>query len=225
MPPSWVGAMRHSMRRTGSGMSKWTPASSSTVRSASSCIQSRNASLPSMNRAGSSSSSCAASAMVPPGTNPSAIVLHLVLDAPQLLPAPGVGLLEVHPGAEEVAGGQLVVLAAHRVVVPALRRHLVGEEAAERGDGLGRLRGVPLEVCPSAPVGRRRHERGEHARGRRPGRSTGGPGRPPRRTAAWRRRGRPAPTPAACGGSRRASGRPPRDARRCCASPPRWWCP
>ena len=46
---------------------------------------------------------------------------HLVLDAAQLLPAPGVGLLEVDGGAEEVARAERVALAADGVLVPAPR--------------------------------------------------------------------------------------------------------
>ena len=68
MPPSLVGASMHSMRRIGSGMSKWTPAISSMVRSASSCIQPRNASRPWILRDSSASRCTTASAYVAPGT-------------------------------------------------------------------------------------------------------------------------------------------------------------
>ena len=66
MPPSWVGAIRHSIRRTGSGMSKWVSAMSARVRSARSCIQSRKLSAPSIRRAGSLSMWATASAIVAP---------------------------------------------------------------------------------------------------------------------------------------------------------------
>ena len=73
MPPSLVGASRHSIVRIGSGMSKCTSAISATVRSASSCIQSRKRSRPSMERAGSPSRAATASSTVLPGTMRSAV--------------------------------------------------------------------------------------------------------------------------------------------------------
>ncbi len=68
MPPSAVGAIMHSIRRAGSGMSKWRPCISPIVRSASSCIQSRKASPPAIFRAGSASSAATASSTPPPDT-------------------------------------------------------------------------------------------------------------------------------------------------------------
>jgi len=57
-----------SIRRAGSGMSKWVPCSSAMVVSAKSCIQARSASRPTIRRCGSASSAAAASATDPPGT-------------------------------------------------------------------------------------------------------------------------------------------------------------
>ena len=109
------------------------PASSARVRSESSCIQSRNASLPSMLRSGSASSSAAASSIDAAGHVAVGDGEHLGLDAVQLLPAPGVGLLEVDRRAEEVAAGELVALAADGVGVQA-------HAARARSRGTGRRR-------------------------------------------------------------------------------------
>ena len=56
-----------SIRCAGSGMSKCFPCNCEMVRSASSCIQARKFSRPSMRRAGSSSRIATASARVAPG--------------------------------------------------------------------------------------------------------------------------------------------------------------
>ena len=67
--------------------------------------------------------------------------------------APGVGLVEVDGGAEEVARGELVALASDRLLVPAERGELVAQEPAEVG---GRLRWPPAapRSSSSREVGR-----------------------------------------------------------------------
>ena len=66
MPPFCVGAIRHSIVRTRSGMSKWTPWSRSIASSAVVCIQARSASVPRSVRAGSASRTATASATLAP---------------------------------------------------------------------------------------------------------------------------------------------------------------
>ena len=136
----------HSIRRTGSGMSKWTPASSSMVRSARSCIQPRNASRP--------CTTCEASLLEVghrlgvrrPGENPVGGRVEVVGEPLELLPAPRVRLLEVDPGAEEVARVQRVAVAADGVP---LRGRAAGSPAPSSARGLVErrvgFRGVALE--------------------------------------------------------------------------------
>jgi hypothetical protein len=94
-------------------------------------------------------------------------VQHLRLDAVELLPAPGVGLLEVDPGAHEVPRGQLVAVPPDGVALPPERQQLLGQEPAEAGDRLGRLGRMPLELGPQRTVGRGVDECREDARCRR----------------------------------------------------------
>src|SRR3954447_24623922 len=145
MPPSDVGAIRHSIRRIGSGMSKCTSAISLSVRSASSCIHAANASLPTMRRAGSASSASTASSIVPARDDLVGDLRHLVLDAGELVLAPVVGLIEVDRGAEEVAGAAAVHLAPTGLGPAAARRELVLKPAARLGGRLAGRLGVPVE--------------------------------------------------------------------------------
>ena len=83
---------------------------------------------------------------VPPGTIGCCDGDHLVREPLQLLPAPGVGLLEVDRGAEEVAGREGVVLAAD-----ASRSVATARPARSRGSGRNRRtprwrRRVPVEL-------------------------------------------------------------------------------
>jgi hypothetical protein len=72
MPPVCVGAMRHSRRLTGSGMSKDVSVSSASARSDVSCIHRWSASVPDSFRAGSASSRSMASAVEVPAPYSSA---------------------------------------------------------------------------------------------------------------------------------------------------------
>src|SRR3954447_4559072 len=152
MPPSDVGAIRHSIRRIGSGMSKCTSAISLSVRSASSCIHAANASLPTMRRAGSASSASTASSIVPARDDLVGDLRHLVLDAGELVLAPVVGLLEVDRGAEEVAGAAAVHLAPTGLGPAAAWRELVLKPAARLGGRLARRLGVPGEQLAERPL-------------------------------------------------------------------------
>ena len=73
MPPVWLGAIMHSMRRTGSGTSNCVSVSWETASSALTCIHSRRASVPSRAYAGSSSRIATASSMLAPGRICSAV--------------------------------------------------------------------------------------------------------------------------------------------------------
>jgi hypothetical protein len=73
----------------------------------------------------------------------------------ELLEAPGVGLVEVDGGAEEEAGGELVVLPTGRLVGAAPGREVVAQEAGQfPGGRRGRLSGV-VELTPQVAVGRK----------------------------------------------------------------------
>ena len=120
------------MRRTGSGMSKCVSDMSSRVRVARSCIQSRKFSLPVIRRRGvrleRGDRLVEGAARHDLVGHPS----HLVLDAPELVEGPGVGLLEVDRRAEEVARAQGVRLAANGVLVPASGGELRLETSGRR---------------------------------------------------------------------------------------------
>ena len=75
-----------------------------------------------------------ASRTVLPGRMRSAVPHHLVVEPLQLLPAPGVRLLEVHRGAEEVAAAQGVLVTADRLALAAERSELVTDEPTELGE-------------------------------------------------------------------------------------------
>ncbi len=134
--------MQHSMRRTGSGMSKCVPAISSRVRVARVLHPVPEALLPSMRRAGSASRAATASSSEPPGTILSRHLGHLVLDALELLEAPRIGLFEVDRGAEEVARPQGVPLAPDGVLVPP-----AGDEVRVEPPAEGRERVAGLAAC------------------------------------------------------------------------------
>ena len=140
------GAIWHSIARSGSAMSKCVPVRSASVRSARSCIQSRNASasveLPC--RVGVEGGHGVGHR----GTGAGDLrrrSRHLGLDAVQLLPAPRVGLVEVDHGAEEVAGVAGVVLAAHGLLVA--RRG--ASSSSRKVAGVGERRAGRLGVCAS----------------------------------------------------------------------------
>jgi hypothetical protein len=72
-------------------------------------------------------------------------LLHGVLDAVQLVPTPGIGLVEVELDAVEVACVERVAVAPDRVVLGRMRRVLLHEIATESGVRLGRARRQPAE--------------------------------------------------------------------------------
>ena len=119
------------------------------------------------------------------------------LDAVQLVPAPGVGLVEVEVGAVEVLRAPLVALAPDRIVLGRVRRVLLHEEAAERGVGLGGVRRAPSSRDAARLVDARRVvlvDQREEERGRvasRPPQISSLDGRRPRpdggRGEAWPR--------------------------------------
>ena len=78
--------------------------------------------------------------------------MHQVREPLELGPAPGVGLVEVDPGAEEVATRQGVDLAAHALTVRALRLELVAEEEAEGGRCGARCGGEAAQLVAVAAL-------------------------------------------------------------------------
>ena len=98
------------------------------VLSASCCIQSRNSSRLPSRRAGSASRAATASVDAPARDDPVAGRDHVVVEPLELLPAPGVGLLEVDGGAEELARRQRVALPPGGLLVATARRQLVSSQ-------------------------------------------------------------------------------------------------
>ena len=119
----------------------------------------------------------------------SAVRRHVVVEALELLPAPGVGLLEVDRRAEEVAAGQGVVLAPDGLLArgPAARARRTGRARSRRRPRWPRA--ACSRIRSGQLAGRRRSARPGRRRSRRPrpsGRSSRGSARRPRRTAPRR---------------------------------------
>ena len=193
------------MRRIGAGMSKCTSAIAAMVRSARSCIHvaERLAAVDHAGRVGVEVGDRGVDAGA--GEDPLGGGVHQVGQPLQLGPAPGVGLVEVDLGAEEVAARERVDLAADPLALRALRLELVAEEQPERRGGGARGTRQRLAARRGRrPAGGRRG-RGRSRPPRRSARSSGAPARPPRRTAGPRRR-------CPCGPRRRACTRRPSSA-------------
>ena len=146
MPPSCVGAIMHSRRRIGSGMSKCVRPRSATARSLVSCIHAcsavgavqlvRGIGVEVLDRLGDRGA----------GQDLVGDPLLLLDHAGELLEAPLVRLVEVDLGADEVAGREGVVLAADTVGLRRVWRELALEELGHRGVCLGGRAGARLEV-------------------------------------------------------------------------------
>src|SRR5215207_5327786 len=135
MAPSWVGAMQHSIRLIGSGMSKWMPANSLTARSASCCIHSRKASAPRIlplrvviqRRARRLDVRAADQSL---GDRP-----LLVLNAVQFVETPRVGLLQIDLRTEEVARVEGIAFLTDRIQAGCQWRQLGTEPGSEVVEG------------------------------------------------------------------------------------------
>ena len=101
-------------------------------------------------RAGSASSAAIASPHRAAGHDLVGDRAHLGLEPGQLVEAPGVRLVQVDRGAEEVARRQLVALAADGLLVPAERGQLLAQEPGEVGGGLAGRRRPPAPGRPRA---------------------------------------------------------------------------
>ena len=96
-----------------------------------SCIHATNPSWPWAWCAGSASKAADAPRGPAPGAIRSATSRQLGLDRQELLPAPGVGLLEIDGGAEELAGGECVAVPPDGILLRRPGAQRFGEEPAE----------------------------------------------------------------------------------------------
>src|SRR5207344_870863 len=121
--------MRASIRRTGSGMSKWVPCNSTIALSASACIHSRNASSPGMLRAGSASRTSTARSTVAPG--PAICAATIDLDETYAWGFAALARLEaeMREVAAQIAGPGATVDRAVEVLEADPARSIPGEEA------------------------------------------------------------------------------------------------
>ena len=154
------------MRRIGSGMSKCTSAISATVRSASSCIQSRKASLPCDPARGSASRWATAPSTSAPGQDPVGGRRPSRRRAAAAPPSPTRRSRRGRPRRRGSSGRRARRARGPRRPAPAARRSSSLEEAAERRDG---------------GAGRRRAARGSSGAGHRPRAARPGRGRSRRR--------------------------------------------
>ena len=99
------------------------------------------------------------------GEDPLGGGVHQVGQPLQLGPAPGVGLVEVDLGAEEVAARERVDLPPDPLALRALRLELVGEEQPERrgGGARGTRQGSQLGAVADLAAGRRGRGRSRRA--------------------------------------------------------------
>ena len=162
--------------------------------------------------------------------DPLALDVLLRLEPGELLPAPGVGLVDVEVRAEEVLRPDAVALVARRVRFggPAARRSVRSQAArsayaaAASSGGRGQLR---LQASRRAmPVGARRRAC-RTSRRRCRCRPTSRTGRRPRAPGVARRVARSRGRAPATRGSRPSRPARPRDARRCSPRPRAWTCP
>ena len=151
MPPVCVGAIRASMVRTGSGMSKCVPAVSRDDLV-------RPFLHPGAQRLGAVELVCRVVVQVlhglphaGTGQDPPRRRLHVAGDPGELLLAPGVGLLEVDGRAEEPPGCQLVALTTGRVGLGRAVEQLAQVLAEPPVCRDRRLR-APLQVPPDGVV-------------------------------------------------------------------------
>ena len=210
------------MRRIGAGMSKCTSAIAVIVRSARSCIHvaERLAARDHAGRVGVEVGHRGVD--VGAGEDPLGGGVHQVGQPLQLGPAPGVGLVEVDLGAEEVAAGQRVDLPPDALACSAP----CGSSSSVRNSPNAAVAALAApararsSVAVAALAGGRRG-RGRSRPPRRTDRSSGAPARPPRRTAAPRRRCPCAPRRTASRAGPRARWVRRPDARRWPRRPPR----